>query len=271
MRITASKAPVVAAVLAAATTAAAQSRTAEKPGAIEQRAIEALDKMGAFLREQQSFTVHTTTQTDYVLESGMKVRLSSHGELRVRRPDHLRADVTSDRKARQFFYDGKQFIINGQRLGYYACLAAPPTIGELANVLQDRYGLELPLVDMFRWGTAASSVGDITAAIYVGPAMIDGVQTDQYAFRQPGVDWQIWIDQGARPLPRKIVLTTTDDPARPEHEIALSWQLGTRHDDQEFRFVPDKDSKRINIAELAPTGGQEARRARRAPKKRESS
>ena len=79
---------------------------------------------------------------------------------------------------------------------------------------------------------------------------IAGADTDQYAFRQPGLDWQIWIERGARPLPRKLVLTTTDDPARPEHAIEMTWDLKAKHDDSVFVFVPPKDAKKIQIVDL---------------------
>jgi hypothetical protein len=97
------------------------------------------------------------------------VRLSSRGDLRVRRPDHLRADVVSDRKERQFYYDGKTFTIFSPRIGHYASVPAPATIGELADQLEDRYGLMLPMVDLFRWGTDESAAKQITRAAYVEP------------------------------------------------------------------------------------------------------
>jgi hypothetical protein len=252
----------VIAVLLAAAASGRADQPAAKP-AIEPGAIAALQAMGNFLRSQQSFTVHATTSTDYVMDSGQKVRLSARGELRVRRPDHMRADIVSDRKQRQFFYDGKTFTMYGPSLGYYATVNAPPTLIQLADLLSDRYGLQLPLVDLFRWGTQESDVRDITAAFYVGPANVDGVQTDQYAFRQPGLDWQIWIERGPRPLPRRVVLTTTDVPARPEHAIELTWDLGVQHTDQDFVFVPAKDSKRIELAEIGPPRVEQARPARR--------
>ena len=52
------------------------------------------------------------------------MRLSSRGQLRVERPDHLRAEVESDRKAREYFYDGKTFTIYAPKVGYYAQIAA---------------------------------------------------------------------------------------------------------------------------------------------------
>ena len=253
----------IAVVLAAGATVQAQSENK-----IDPKALQALVNMGSFLRTQQTFTVRTTMHTDYVLDSGLKVRLPSQGELRVRRPDHVRADLTSDRMERRFFYDGKTFTMYGPRLGYYATVDAPATIRELADTLETRYGLQLPLVDLFRWGTDESGADEITEAIDVGPTKIDGVEVEHYAFRQPGLDWQIWIQKGAQPLPRRVLLTTTDDPERPELQVDYAWDLGSRFDDSVFTFVPPKDSQQITLAEL-PQQGEATRSARRQPRRRE--
>jgi len=238
-----------------AVVAMAADRPPKTTPTIDREAISALERMGAFLREQQTFTIQQRSETDYVLDNGQKIRLSARGDLRVRRPDHLRADVISDRKDRQFFYDGKTFTMFGKRVGLYASVPAPPTILELASLLEERHGLELPMVDMFRMGSDNSVIDQITDATVVGPTKLDGVDTIQYAFRQPGLDWQIWLEAGARPLPRKIILTTTDDPTRPEHTIELTWDLNAKHDDAVFAFVPPKDSAKIPLAEIIPTRG----------------
>jgi hypothetical protein len=233
-----------------------------KPPAIDPDAIAALEKMGAYLREQQRFTVRTNTETDYVLDNGQKVRLSSSGVVRARRPDHLRVDVVSDRKERQFYYDGKTFTIFSPRLGHYATVTAPATIAELADQLEERYGLALPMVDLFRWGTEQSPAAQITEASYVGATKLGGVETDHWAFRQPGLDWQIWIERGDKPLPRKLVLTTTDDRARPEHAIEMRWDVGASHEDSVFAFEPPKDAQKIALAEVKPQRVPASRAAR---------
>lgn len=255
----------------AATSAAGAKPQAAKPvpkniPAIQPEAIDALKKMGAFLREQKSFSVTTETETDYVLDNGQKVRMASHGTLRVERPTHLRADVKSDRKERQFFYDGKTFTMFSPKVGYFTRLAAPPTIGELADDLEVQYGLQLPLVDLFRWGAegqGGADFGDITSATVIGESDLGGVKTNQYAFRQKGLDWQIWIEQGDKPVPRKIVLTTTDDKARPEREVAMTWKLGESHDDSLFTFKPPKGATQIGIAELGAARGDTKKSAQR--------
>lgn len=245
--MTRKKSIIITALLAAG--AASSAPNATKPPAIDPEAMAALEKMGAFLRTQDHFTVRTVTETDYVLDTGQKVRLSQTGVLQVDRPDRLRADIDSARKVRQFFYDGKTFTIFAPRVGFYATVTAPPKIIDLANMLEDRYGLELPLVDLFRWGTDESGKEAITGATYIGQATIGSVVTDQYAFRQPGVDWQIWIQRGERPLPRKIVLTTTDDPARPERATEITWALDAKHDPDVFAFAPPKDSVKVPLSE----------------------
>jgi hypothetical protein len=248
------------ATLVAASTASAKPAEPKAP-AVEPQAVEALRKMSAFLGQQKSFTVRTEMETDYVLDGGQKVRLASKGNIRVQRPSHLRAEVLSDRKDRQFIYDGKSFTIYSPKVGYYAQLPAPGTIIELADELQLEYGLELPLVDLFRWGAPDATFDDLESGRFIGTAELDGVKTDQYAFRQPGLDWQIWIEHGDQPVPRKLLLTTTDDPARPEHEVAMTWQLGATQLDSQFTFTPPKDAARIGVAEL----GAE-RTARRNPR-----
>lgn len=238
-------------------------RSVAKPKKIDPDAIAAVRKMGAFLMKQQNFSVSTDMQTDYVLENGQKVTMPKHADLRVARPNRLRIDVTSDRKQRQFFYDGETFTMYGQKLGYYTQVPAPPTLNELADMLEDDYGLQLPMVDLFRFGTQESPITKITAATHVGAERIDGVMTDHYAFRQEGADWQIWIEQGNRPVPHKLIITTTDDPARPEYAIDMRWTLNTLHDDPVFTFIPPPDASRIALAERSIQSLARAEQAKR--------
>lgn len=244
---------------------AAKPPKQEKPPAVDPKALDALKRMGAFLRDQEHFTVRTKSETDYILETGQKATLAAKGVLRVQRPDKLRAQITSNRKQREFISDGKTFTIFSPNLGLYATIPAPATVRELADMLTTKYGLQLPLVDLFRWGTDEAAFDLITDARYVGTSKIDGVNVDQFALRQEGVDWQIWIERGNRPLPRKLVLTTTDDPARPEYELELAWELAAEHPDSAFTFVPPKDSSKIAMVDLETMRAQakQDRQARR--------
>ena len=230
----------------------AKTAAAKAEPAIEPAAISALESMGAFLRDQQTFSVRVETETDEVLESGQKIQLSGTSLISARLPDRLRAEVMSDRKQRQFFYDGKTLTLYSPRVGFFATVRAPPRIRDLADMLSKRYGVELPLADLFYWGTKRSGVEQIRSAIDIGSSRIDGVDTEHYALRQPDLDWQIWIERGPKPLPRKLVLTTIEgEPSQPQHVMKMTWDLKPTQNERAFIFVPPKGAKKIEFLEIS--------------------
>ena len=243
----------VAAALAAGLTlgAGSWSKAEAKPAAgkpaVDPDAIAALQKMGAFLREQQKFSVRATVTTDDLLASGQKVQFGGTIELMVRRPDRMRADIRGDRLDEHMYYDGKTFTIFGEKVGYYASFQAPPTLAEMKDVAEKRYGIDLPLADLFYWGTEHDGTSDITAATKVGVATVEGTACDHFAFRQKDVDWELWIEQGARPLPRKLVITTTSEKSRPQHGMVLSWDLAPKLGDEIFTFAPPPEAHKVEF------------------------
>jgi hypothetical protein len=221
---------------------------------IEPQAIDALRKMGAYLHTLKAFSVTSENLTDEVLLSGQKVQVAGTSTIIARRPDRLYAMVKKDETDvdREYFYDGKTFTIYGKNLKYYASRPAPGTLREVVDALAEK-GIAIPLADLFSWGSNEDTTKDITSAIYIGPATIRGVATDHYAFRQPDVDWQIWIEKGKKPLPRKLVITTTDEEAQPQYMALLDWNESPRITDKTFTFVPPNGAHRIVFADL-PAG-----------------
>ena len=71
------------------------------------------------------------------------------------------------------------------------------------------------------------------------------------AFRGPVVDWQIWIADGDKPLPRKYVITTRGDPAQPQYMVLMSnWNVAPKVSDAMFRFTPPQGAKKTDFLRL---------------------
>jgi hypothetical protein len=237
---------------AAAAAQAPESTTADTTTERDPDAIKALEDMGRYLRTLNTFQVRSQTTRDEVLSDGQNVQFGGVVDMLVAKPNRLRADITSDKQERMFFDDGKTFSVWARRMNYFATIPAPATLRELADTLADKYGLELPVADLFYWGDRRGT-DEIKGAIDVGPSQVDGVTCEHYAFRQDGADWQVWIQQGDYPLPRKLVITTTTDPTRPTFSSVMTWNLAPSFNDAAFAFVPPKDAKRIVLVEQ-PTG-----------------
>ena len=233
------------ALLLAAACGPAACLAADQPAAVDPAAMAALDRMGAYLRTLTAFEVEARTATENVMDDGFKLQFDGVAKLKVRRPDRLQVDIANARTQRQIFYDGKSVTVYGPRLKYYATVAAPATLRETIEVLAKKYGIETPLADLFYWGTNESGAADIRVARQIGPATIDGKPADQYAFRQEGVDWQLWIQQGAQPLPLKMAITSTAQAAQPTYSVVLRWSLAPRLQETAFAFKPPPGAMKI--------------------------
>jgi hypothetical protein len=237
---------------ALAQTAAPAAPAPTAAAVVNAKAVERLNAMGAHLRSLKAFTVTADVTVEEVLDSGQKVENANTVEIAARMPDKLRIASTSAERSRKIYYNGKTVTIYAEKLKYYGSFPAPATIGETVEVAARKYGLEVPLADLFLMGTDRFDTKSITEAIYVGPQLVGGVLCDQLAFRQPGVDWQICIERGKAPLPRKLVVTGTGgEPSQPERRSILTWKAGSAPDAAAFTFVPPKGATRIVVAEAA--------------------
>jgi len=231
----------------AAGAAAAPAEAATKDAAV----LERLGQVGSFLRAQKHFVVKADAVKDEVLESGQKLQFTHNIEYQVSAPDKLRASLRSDRIHRDFYFDGKTLTQVALRVGYYASVPMPGTIAEAMVQVAERYEIEMPLADLFLWGTPAAGLDDVTSALRVGPAHINGIDCDHFALRQPGVDWQVWVERGARALPQKLVITTTDNPTQPQFAATLTWRLGVTPAAGSFSYTPAKGMGRIELKPVA--------------------
>jgi hypothetical protein len=246
--LAASAAPAPASATHAPSAARRTSSTTAKKLEIDPQAIAALRKMSAYLQTLPAFELKSDASMDIVTAEGQRIQLDGVVNYKVRKPDAFVISLDSDIKKRTFYYDGKQFTVSAPELGYYATSSAPPTIRQTLDMIWERFGISLPLEDLFRWGeNGGARVDSVKEAFSVGPATIDGVQTDQYAFREGDIDWQIWIERGDKPLPRKLVIIDRTDPADPAYSARLTWNVSPTLTADDFAFHPAKDAKAIKF------------------------
>ncbi len=236
----------------------AQEASGKKSDLIEPAAMTALNNMGTYLRSLKDFQVKASVTSEDILSDGEKLTFTHTTDILAQLPNKLRVEVEGDQKSRLFLYDGKTFTLFARRAGYYATVDAPPTISELIGVVNEKYGIDIPLLDLFLWGGPHASTNEITEATDFGPGDVGGITCEHYAYRQPGLDWQVWIQLGDHPLPKKLVLTTLTDDARPLHTSVLTWNLAPSYNDAAFVFDPPTDAHKIVFAEenTAAAAGQ---------------
>jgi len=227
----------------------AQEDPIANEGVVEDSAIEALKDMSTYLTSLNTIGIRSEGSLDAVTNYGQRIQMDGVATYKVRKPGFV-IDYTSNIKNRRFIYDGKTFTVYSPTLGFYASVPAPPTNREVLSTIYEKFGIALPLEDLFRWSeeSHADRLQNLKSAYEVGTATIDGVQTDHFAFREAETDWEVWIQQGDQPLPRKIVIVDRNDPAKPTFIARLSWTINPTYTDADFTFVPDANAKKIQLA-----------------------
>ena len=236
-------------VVLAQQSSASTAQVAPPPHAteVEEDALKALRRMGAYLETLKTFGITANTSLEVVTVDGQRLQLDGVTTYKVRRPNGFVIELKSDIKNRTFVYDGKTFTVYAPELKYYATVDAPSTNIATLDKIYDKFGIALPLEDLFHWNGEQTREAKLLSGFVVGPATIDGVPTEQYAFREKDMDWQIWIQKGDRPLPKKLVIIDRTDEAAPTYTARLTWVENPPLTQQDFTFTPASGAKPIKF------------------------
>ena len=227
----------------------AQERAPAAGAAIDPKADAVLKQMGQALSTAKSFTFTSHAITQQVLEDGQKVEFSRNTRVAVRRPNRVSADFVGAVEELSFRYDGKTVTLFNKRANSYGVCDAKDTIDATCDLLAGQYGMVFPLADLLFEDAYKTLIGSVRNGKHLGDGYVLDVKCHHLAFRQEAVDWQIWVDQGERPLPRKIVITYKETPAQLQYTAYLNdWNVSADLPDERFTFQPPAGAKKIDFA-----------------------
>lgn len=221
---------------------------AQEPPAVDPEALQLLQAMSSYLVSLKQFTVRGEAAREEVLGSGQKLMFHNQFQLALRRPNKLHLTRQHGDKDQELFYDGEQITLFGKLRQRYATTSAPPTIDETLDFLAEELEISASARDLFYEDVYDELVAEVVSGSHLGQAMIDGVLCEYLAFRSDDADWQIWIEQGERPLPRKYVITARWLLAAPMYAVRFTeWDLSPDLPDAQFLFKAPADASRIRF------------------------
>ena len=202
-----------------------------------------MQRMSETLAGANSFSVHAEKLFDVVLLTGPKVQYSGAMDVAVRRPDRLYVSYGDDLSAKELWYDGKTLTIQDHNANVHGVIPAAETIDATTALLREKYGLFLPLAELFSADSYARYADAAGTRLYLGIHDVDGRPAHHLLFTGVRADWQIWIDAGEVPLPLKIVVNQIDTLGEPQQTIVLSeWDLNATLADNVFEAEVTEES-----------------------------
>jgi hypothetical protein len=225
-----------------------------------------LKAMSDYASSQKTIELAFDSDIEVITPQLEKIQFTSSGEVLLSRPDKLRAHRTSGHADVALFFDGKIASVLGKSHDIWTQFEAPGTVDQLVAGLRAGYGVSMPGADLLLSNPYDVLVAGVEEAKYIGHGVVDGVLCEHLAFRNFDTDWQLWVETGATPVPRKMVITSKTVNGAPQYTVRIkSWKTGVEAAPGAFTFVPPATAKKvspdalIDLDELpqdAPRGGK---------------
>jgi hypothetical protein len=233
--------------LAAAQAPAPGAAPTPRPRAVEARADQEMKRMSEFLAKVPRFALEAEETFDEVPDGQPRMELTNVRRIAVERPNHAAADATGDTLSRASWYDGKTVTVLDKESNAYVTIEAPATIDATLDKLEDEYDVVLPLADLLSGDPYADLMEGVTYGRYLGIHQAAGVACHHLVFSQDTIEWQIWIDAGEQPLPRKLVIAYVHEAGEPKYSaIIRRWNLEPKFPEDLFTFEAPEGARKID-------------------------
>ena len=208
-----------------------------------------LMRMAEFMAKSQNFSVNVNDSYDVYQESGEKIEFGETRKIAVARPDRLRVEVEeSDGDKTVILFDGKDLTVSSPNQNVYAQTQKPGSIDDAVVYFVHDLGMKMPLAVLLLT-TAPSELEQRTETLdYVEKTNILGTPAHHLAGRTESVDYQVWVADGDKPLPLRVVLTYRNEEGQPQFRAQLSdWNFAPETPASLFAFDPSPKARKINF------------------------
>ena len=211
-----------------------------------------LKAMSDYVASQKNISVTFDSDVEVITSDLQKLQFTSSGQLALSRPDKLRATRTGGYADVEFVFDGKTFTVHDRDNKAYAQSDSSGSIDQLVERLRSEFFVEAPGADLLISAAFDKLMENVIDAKHIGLGVINGVECEHLAFRSVETDWQIWIEVGSRPIPRKYIITNKGVASGPQYTLRIrDWQTDVQTGSDAFAFKAPAGSAKVDFKKLA--------------------
>jgi len=201
-----------------------------------------LKAMSDYVGRQKTIELTFDSDIEVITPQMEKIQFTNSGGALLNRPNQLRAQRVGGYADVAMVFDGKTVSIVARHLNGYAQFEA----------LRSGHGISMPFADLLMSNSYQALVADVMEAKHIGRGVIDGRECEHLAFRNFDTDWQLWVEVGDRPIPRKMVITSKTLNSAPQYTLRVkTWNTDVKPAPDAFVFVPPANAKRLDPQALA--------------------
>src|SRR5882724_1240892 len=207
-------------------TAAEASPAPQATPSLEPKALDILKAASGRLAAARTMKFNAVHFYESPSRHGHPLAFTTKSEVTLQRPDKLRASMSADGPASEFYYGGKKMMAYAPAENLVAVADAAPTIDATLEQAYHSAAIYFPFADWIVADPYKEMSEGMNLAYYIGQSkVVGGTTTDMVAYIDHGVFIQAWIGAEDK-LPRLVHAIYLDDPERLRHTLLLSdWQL----------------------------------------------
>lgn len=214
-------------------------------------ALQVLKVMSDYVASQNTISFAYDTSIEVITPELQKIQFTSSGQMLLARPNKLQASRTGGYADVEFVFDGKTFTVYGKNLNAFTQMEAPGSIDQLVDRLRADYAIETPGADLLLSRVYDELSAGVIDAKHIGRGVIDGVECEHLAFRNQDTDWQLWVEVGDRPVPRKYLIVSKTMAAAPQYEMRIKdWSANVQVNADAFAFTPPPGATNVSLESL---------------------
>jgi len=215
-------------------------------GAVDADADHTLRAMSDYLGHLVAFSADYDVDTEIIDHSGQKLDFVSSGSLLVQRPGKIYATRLTGSTDAEVYLAGGLLTVYGKGVNAYAQIANVGSIDAAIEAVRSQWGFDVAGADLLYANPYPGLMTDVMSGVDLGPDIVDGIAAVHLAFRAAQVDWQVWVQPGARPLPLKYVITSKWVTGAPQYVVELrNWNVNPSINEQRFAFAPPQGARKI--------------------------
>jgi len=222
-----------------------------------------LKAMSDYVSSQKTIELTLDSDIEVITPQLEKIQFTNSGEMLLSRPDKVRAHRVGGYADVALTFDGKTVSVFGKHINGYAQFEAPGNVDQLIEALRLGHGIALPGSDLLLSNSYDVLVAGVKEAKHIGRGVIDGRECEHLAFRNFDTDWQLWVEVGEKPIPRKMVITSKTMNSAPQYTLRVkTWKTDVKPAPDAFAFVPPVGTKKLSPEALIeldelPRGAEE--------------
>jgi len=209
-----------------------------------------LKLMSDYVTGQKTTSMTFDSDIEVITAELQKIQFTGSGQVLLNRPDKLRATRTGGYSDVELVFDGKAATLLGKNVNAFAQVDAPGSVDQLIDRLRERK-VAIPGADLLLSRVYEELTAGVIDSKHIGQGVIDGVECEHLAFRTADVDWQLWVEVGGRPIPRKYVITSKAVTGAPQYTLRIKdWKTDVQIAADAFAFKPPPDARKVDLTAL---------------------